>query len=352
MSPPALSGLTALTEQERAACRAARESVALFRRPGRRVVQVSGGDRISWLDGMVSGDVRALAAAGPGASCPALLLTPQGRVVADLQVLLLEDALWLDLSGDAVAAVLERLSRYVIADDVVLEDRGDALARMALEGPRALDLLRAACGDRALAPPAGSFVRGELEGASVVALAESLAGGSGLQLFLPREREEAVAAALAKAGEALGLVEGDAAALECLRVEAGVPRLGRELDESVLPAEARMERAVSTTKGCYTGQEVVARMRTRGRLSHLLVGLRFQGVEGTGGEAPGAAVRLERDGKVVGEVTSAVLSPELGAIGLGYVRTELAEPDTRLRASAEGGAAADAVVAELPFPRA
>jgi folate-binding protein YgfZ len=148
-----------------------------------------------------------------------------------------------------------------------------------------------------------------------------------------------VGAALLDAGRGLGLEQADAAALEVLRVEQGVPRQGRELTQEVLPAEARMEGAVSETKGCYTGQEVVTRMRSRGRVSHLLVGLRFAGA------LPAAGSALLAGERGVGSVTSAVVSPRLGAIGLGFVRQGESGQGNLLRAGS-----AEARVEQLPFP--
>lgn len=145
-------------------------------------------------------------------------------------------------------------------------------------------------------------------------------------------------AALLEAGRSLGVAPGTPAELEVLRVEQGVPRQGRELTKDVLPAEARLERAVSETKGCFTGQEVVTRMRSRGRVSHLLVGFRFAGAL----PAPGS--ELLAGERSVGSVTSAVLSPRLGAIGLGFVRQGEAEPGNLLRTGE-----AEARVAALPF---
>jgi folate-binding protein YgfZ len=126
--------------------------------------------------------------------------------------------------------------------------------------------------------------------------------------------------------------------LETLRVEAGTPRQGRELDEDVLPAEARLDDTIATTKGCYVGQEIVARLRSRGQVNHLLVGLRFEG------SAPAVDTPLVRDGKRTGEVTSTAQSPRAGSIGLGFVRREHSEPGTEVDAAGES-----AVVVGLPF---
>ena len=319
---------------------AVREGAGLFALPGRGVIEVTGSERVRWLDGMVSGDVRALEAAGPGAGCYALLLTPQGRLVADLHVLLDGEALWLELEREVLAVVMERLERFIIADDVSLTEHSDAWLRFALEGPAARRVLESAAGGAELPNLADdAWCAVAVDGVAVRVAAFSFTGGEALQLFVPAGEEPRVLAALTGAE---GVVEGDASLLELLRVEAGTPWQGRELDESVLPAEARVERAVSTTKGCYTGQEVVARMRSRDRQRSQLVGLRLAGAQLP---APGDA--LSADGRRVGELTSVVASPRFGAIALGYLRRELAVPGTRV--AYLGG---EARVAALPFAEA
>jgi folate-binding protein YgfZ len=306
---------------------AVRAGAGLFRLPGRGVLEVAGADRVRWLDGMITADVKSLAT---GAGAPGLLLTRQGRVVADLHVLARADELWLELEADALPTVSAQLSRYIVADDVALVERRSELVRLALEGPRAAALL----GDAAeLAPHAWREAR--IAGAPVVVAAWGFTGLPGLQLFAPAGEAEAVAAALVGAGA----TSASADTFECLRIAAGVPWLGRELDESVLPAEARLEAAISTTKGCYTGQEVVTRMRSRGRVGHLLVGLRFEG------EAlPARGAAIEGEAGAIGQVTSSVRSPEAGPIGLGFVRAEFAAPGAVVRV-----AGAPARIAELPL---
>jgi folate-binding protein YgfZ len=318
---------------------AVRAGAGLFELASRGLVEVRGGDRVRWLNGMVTNDVAAAAERGRGAGCHALLLTREGRVVAEFHVLVRDDALWLETDAAAVAGALARLEKYVIADDVALADRSGGQARFAVEGPAAERVLAELRG-AAPAPPRDGWLDLEVGVAPVVVAAFSLAGGPGFQLIAERGREAEVRGRLLAAGSRHGLVASDEAVLECLRIEAGVPRLGRELDESVLPDEARLDRAVSTTKGCYTGQEVVARMRSRGRVSHLLVGLRCPGQEPP---APRAVVE-DAGGRRVGEVTSSVLSPRFGAIALAYVRRPCDAPGTRLRVS--GGSVE---VAGLPF---
>lgn len=313
----------------------------LFRLPARGVLEVRGADRIRWLDGMLSQDVKALASRGRGAVGHALLLTQQGRIVSDLYVLVDETCVWLEGERDALPGVTAHLEKYIIADDVTLSDASERVARLALEGPDCEEVLRRAAGE-APALAAGAWGECSVAGVAVRAAAYALLGGAARQLFVPAEAADAVARALLAAGAPVGLAEGDAEGFERRRVEAGVPRAGRELDESVLPAEARLlESAVSFRKGCYTGQEVVARLHSRGRRNHLLVGLRFAGL---GAALPAKGTALQQGGRRVGEVTSAVESRRFGAIGLGFVRHEYAEPGTRL--NLEGG---EAQVAALPF---
>lgn len=167
-------------------------------------------------------------------------------------------------------------------------------------------------------------------------------GEAGYQIRMAPEDRAAVEAALdAAAVDDAPIVRGDAETLDVMRIEAGLPALGRELDEEVLPPEARLERAISTTKGCYVGQEIVARLRARGQVNHLLVGLALEvdalPVEGT---------VLTADGRPTGEITSRAESPALGPIALGYVRREHAEPGTTVDFDA-----GRARVVELPFVR-
>jgi folate-binding protein YgfZ len=328
-----------VTPQEQAA--AARRGVGLFVRGDRGLLEVAGADRLRWLDGMVSNDVRALAAGPEGSGCYALLLTRKGRIVADLHVLHRGEVFWLETAGAGVAPLRETLERFIIADRVELRDLTAQRDRLALEGPAAPAVLEAAIGEApGLAPEACAETA--IDGAAVLVAAYGCGGGPALQLFAPAGAGPGVAEALRRAGAAYGLVEGGPEALEILRIEAGVPQLFAELDGDVLPAEARLERAISQTKGCYTGQEIVARLAFRGHVNHLLVGF---ALEGGCPPAPGAAVSVQ--GRVVGEVTSACLSPAAGVIALGYVRASFAEPGTGVTVDAR-----PARVAALPFAAA
>lgn len=311
-----------------------RRGAGLFRLRERALFAVRGGDRVRWLDGMLTNDVTRLAPGRERSGCYALLLTPQGRIVADFHVLARADELWLETESARAGEILARLERHVIADDVTLAAIGSAeVARLGLEGAAAPALLERALGVApALAPECGADFA--WEGQPVCIAAFGWSGAPAFQIFAPREAEQALAASLRRAAVASGLplLAGDDEVLEILRIEAGVPRLYRELDENVLPPETGlMARAVSQRKGCYTGQEIVARLVARAAESHRLVALRFDG------EPPHAGAQILAGERAVGSVTSACRSALAGAIGLGFVRKPFAAEGDELRV--EGRAA-------------
>ncbi len=303
----------------------------------RGVVQVTGSDAARWLDGMVSNDVTVIGPERDRNGCYATLLTVKGRVIADLHVLAREDGFWMETAAFAVSEACERLERFIVADDVTLSDRSDDFLRISVEGPGATPALAGLSGAALEEVARECWTSGTIAGQELVMARFGFSGEDAWQLFASRDGEPALCAALADAG----LPRRGTEALEVLRIEAGVPRLGPELDEEVFPDEARLDAAISRTKGCYTGQEIVARLYSRGAVNHLLVGLRFEG------RPPARDAALFAGEKRSGEVTSACLSPFAGPIALGYVRREHAEPGTELRCEDPDGAL-DATVTPLP----
>ena len=320
--------------------RAVRESAGLFRREDRGVLEVSGGDRARWLQGMLSADIEALAPGPEASGCAALLLNHRAGVIAEMHVALRPEAFWLECHRASLPEVRERLEKFIVADDVELADRSLAFDLLGLEGPRAGAILARAAGSgiEALAPGAvGSVVLGDVD---AVVGRWGITGESGFRLFVSAGDGGRAAEALeAHAGDD-SLVAAGATALETLRIEAGVPAMGSELDEDVLPDEARMGGAVSDSKGCYTGQEIIARLRSRGRVNHLLVGLRLEG----SGEGLERGAEIRDDQRALGEVTSLCQSPDEGWIALGFVRRQASEPGTEVQV-----AECRARVVSLPF---
>ena len=316
-----------------------RHVAGCFELRDRALIEVSGADRVRWADGMLSNDLKGLEPGAERSGCEALLLTPQGRIVSDLHVLVRDDALWLELPAEARDEALARLEKFIIADDVSLVDSSAAWRRFALEGPDSAAWLSRAASASFPAPAPDCGVEVELGGATVVAGAWGCSGEPAFQLIAPADGADAVFEALARAAGEGALVAGEPEVLEVLRIEAGRPRFGAELGPDVLPAEVGLVgRAVSVTKGCYTGQEVVARMASRDAAAHRLVGFRFE----ADGASPGDPVSVE--GKTVGELTSACRSATAGEIGLGFVRRAHAEPGLAVRVGER-----PARVAALPF---
>ncbi len=309
-----------------------------FRLPGRGVLAVRGSDRVRFLNGQLTQDVAALEAQGPGAGGYSFLLTPQGRIVADLHIVMGADELWLECERARLEAVVARLDRYLVADDVELVDESAHWVRFGVEGPNAHELVPEA--GMLLADHCVSVV---VAGTELKVVAAGWTAFPAAQLWVPPDASSRVERALLEKGLRHGLVPASPETLEMLRVEAGVPGSG-ELDEEVLPAETGvLERAVSFEKGCYTGQEVVARMESRGRMAHRLVGL--VGAKGGGPFEVGA--ELFAGGRKVGAVTSAVQSSRLGAIALAFVRIAHSQPGTDL--SLDGAMDRPTTVHALPF---
>ena len=290
---------------------------------GRGKLRASGVDRVRFLDGMLTNDVADL---GPGRCCYAALLNRKGRILADLNAIALEGEILLDTAPGTGPSVAETLEKFIIADDVTLEDLTDRWAHFAIEGPDAAS----AAGGAAAGLPGGRVAQEQREGETLLWLGGGELTAGGVQLMGPRFAVEAAVAAL-------GLPELAPEAAEILRVEAFLPRYGVDMSERNLLPETRLEHAVDYAKGCYIGQEIVARIRSRGRVNRLLVKLRTADLVHP--EAP-----IHADGKAVGEVTSAVLSPCSGPLALGYVRREHARPGSRLEV--EG---ADAEVLHPPL---
>jgi folate-binding protein YgfZ len=311
--------------------RALRDGAALLDRGFRTVVRATGADRAAFLHGMLTNEVAGLA---PGSGAPALLLTIQGRVTADVRLLVLEEALLLDVDVRARADLVEALEKLIIADDVELGVPDGSIALLGLEGPRGAELLGREAAT--LAPYAHATL--VVGGVSVRVQRASEVDGPGFVLHASADRAPAVWDALA----AQGARPAGMAALEGRRVEVGVPRIGLDMDGSTLALEVPVEAAISTAKGCYLGQEVVARGTARGHVNRRLVALRLSGPE------PARGATLRAGDKDVGRLTTVAHTYGAGGLGaLGFVRREHWEPGTDLVVGPDGGTRA--TVAAVPL---
>ncbi|HMA19009.1 MAG TPA: hypothetical protein VKS03_11270 [Thermoanaerobaculia bacterium] len=284
---------TASVETALPGYREARERLAHRIRPA-GILDVVGPDRESFLQGQLTQDVRGMK---PGEVRGAAGLSPKGKLLFIARVVGLEDRIRLLVSDVSREPVYEHLSKYAVFSKVTIEDRSSDIVRVGLYGPEAA---RFPLPEPAVRLPG----EGELSGEILVA-SDRLAG---LQDVL----------------RAAGFPEVSLETAEVLRVEAGRPRFGSDMDAANLPDEVGMDEAISTTKGCYVGQEVVARLRTYGRVNRRLVRFRFP----EGPITAGSALRRPDEGVPstveAGRVTSSVVSPRWGAIGLGYVFRDVA----------------------------
>lgn len=297
--------------------KALRETAALIDVSGRGKIKATGEDRVRFLHAMLTNHVEELQ---PGQGCYAFLLNPQGRILADLDLFCFPDHFLLDTEPETREKLYTVLDNYIIADDVTLEDATPDFATLAVEGPEAASTLAAAG-----APvPEGDHETAAWDGSVIAAV--SLTGQPGFRIFTPAGRKDALAQRIAEAGAIKAAWED----VRVVRVENGRPRYGEDLTEEYIPHETQVFRAVHFNKGCYPGQEIVERVRSRGHVNRLLVRL-----QAAGDRPPEAGTKLSAGDKEVGVITSAVYSPALGAIAaLGYVRAARAKKGERLSAGA------------------
>jgi len=318
---------------------AARQRAGIVDRADRARIVVSGADRASFLQGLLTNDVVALKA---GQGCYAAYLTAQGRMIADLHAYELGDVMLLTLHRDVKDAVMAKLDQVIFSEDVQLGDVTKTFAQTAVVGPHAASVV-ANVFEVPQETLRGMGEHGNLRaawtGGPAIVTRVSDTGEPGFDLFVEAAHGDALKPALAAAGA----IEVDAATADAIRIESGVPLFHRDMDEETIPLEAGIEsRAISFTKGCYVGQEVVIRVlhRGHGRVARKLVGLR---IEGDRVPPAGAAIRAgDRD---IGEVTSSTWSPALQRpIAISYVHRDFTEPGAKV--TVEGTAAE---VTALPF---
>jgi tRNA-modifying protein YgfZ len=312
-----------------------REECGVLDRSDRGKLLVTGSEAAEYLQGQLTNDIEVLE---PGEGCYAALLDRKGHMQADMRVLNLSAvplpgvpgaknsaAVWVDTEPGALAAARRHLDMYKIGRDVTLEDIGEQLAVLSLIGPRSVEL----AGSPALPEHSSELV--SIEGVNCLAVGTTL----GLDLIAVAEDRERLIAALAAAGAPAV----DPAAGEIVRIESGTPRFGSEMDTATMPAEAGIvAAAVNFEKGCYIGQETVARLHYKGKPNRHLHGLRLSGPA-----EPGTALSLGE--KEVGRLGSSCVSPAHGPIGLAIVRRE-AEPGAELLVGEDG---VTARVVDLPF---
>ena len=301
-----------------------------------------GADRQRFLHGQVTNDVNKLEV---GQGCYAAIISGKGRMQADLNIFRLQDEILLDFEPGLTATIIGRLEKYIISDDVQVVDVDPHYGLLSVQGPKAAEVVSRLEFGVALPEKAQDFAKiADATLGDVYVVNHPRLGSAGFDLFVPVAALGVVADKLILAAKQAGGGACGWTAFDAARIEAGVPRFGVDMDETNLPPEAGLEgKAVSYNKGCYIGQEVIARIRTYGQVAKALRGLKLSG------GLPVRGDKLLKDGKEIGYITSALQSPKLNEpVALAYVRKECNQIGSVLAVRSAAGEITATVVA-LPF---
>jgi len=284
-----------------------RSSSALFDLSHRQLLRVVGKDRVSFLQGMLTNDVQNI---GVGEQTYAALLTTKGSMISDVRVLKREFDVLLELEAGVAARAKAALEKYIVSEEVELFDVSSDFGLLALAGPQA---------------------EAQSLGRDILVLDDDVLGPTARRLLIPKDSLDAVVQRLLSPPGGPAARPAGMQTYEVVRVQSRIPRYGIDMDEQTIPLEANLHRAISYTKGCYIGQEVIARATYRGHVNRLLCGLILEDY------LPPPKASLFHQGKTVGLITSAVRSFEQSKVfALGYVHRDSCEPGTQLKVENNG----------------
>ena len=285
-----------------------------------RHIRLTGSDRVRWLNGMVTNNIRDLAV---GHGVYAFLLTPQGKIQADLYAFNRGESLVVETDRTQVETVLQIFDRYIIMDDVEVENLTGKVAVIGVAGAKAFEVLRAKIPALLQRTREGQgtleFSVATVDGIEATVVRGDNPAVSNYEIWVSPEQGDTIWNALVTAGAE----EVHDEALEALRIAAGIPKFGVDIRQKDLPQETGQDRALNFTKGCYVGQEIVERIRSRGAVHRMLTGFEVSG------DRPSAGLRIQEEGKDVAEITSLARAPaENGerVLALGYGRREVMVP--------------------------
>jgi folate-binding protein YgfZ len=299
-------------------------------------LRVSGSEATMFLNGLITNDMKTL---GENRWMPAAFPTVQGRLIGAVRIVRLKDAFLIDTDAESHEAVLKTVLRFTLAGDFHVKNLMTQTALLSVQGKGAVQVVEKVFDTPVLDLPHDGVLEIEWQNTPVTIIRATHTAEDGFDILIDSAHGAQVRQAL---------LDADAQAVsadvfEILRIEAGIARFGRDMDETNVVTETNLDDAVSYTKGCYVGQEIIVRIKHRGHVAKKLTGLRFQ-TEGR--VEPGTVIKSE--GKEIGKMTSTAFSPKLEAtIGLGYVRYEYLKPGTIVVIDPE----INATIAELPFIR-
>ena len=300
-------------------------------------LRVSGSEAAMFLNGLITNDIKTL---GENRWMPAAFPTVQGRLIGAVRVVREKNAFLIDTDAESHEAVLKTVSRFTLAGDFHVKDLTAETALLSVQGKRAGEIFEKVFETGVSDLPRDGALETNWQNTPVTVIRATHTAEDGFDVVI----DSAHGAQLRQA-----LIAADAQSVspdvfEILRIEAGIARFGRDMDETNVVTETNLDDAVSYTKGCYVGQEIIVRIKHRGHVAKKLTGLRFQ----TDGRVEPGTVIKSGDGKEIGKVTSTAFSPKLETtIALGYVRYEYLTPGTSVVIDPE----IEATIVELPFIR-
>ena len=322
-----------------------RNAVGIIDLSSRGKIRVTGEDRVKWLQSIISNDILPLT---PGQGIYSTFLTHKGKIIAYFRVYQLGDALMLEDVGETGDTTFATLRKFLLfGTKAKMENCGETWGLLLISGPKALELIRSTFGTDLSSLKPLAFEKLEIDGSPALLIRSEETGETDIEILVPSGELRSAWERLWTTGDSMGLQPFGTQALETLRVEAGLPKMGPDLNENIVPPEANLEgKSFSLSKGCYPGQEVVARMDTYGSVRRRLVGLTL-----SESAVPLSGAKVYSGDREVGWVSSAVLSPSLGkAIAFAFPLRDFSKPGTDLEVDTEGRRVT-ATVQELPFVR-
>lgn len=324
---------------------AVRQAVGLSDLSHRGKIRVTGDDRVKWLQGLISNDILPLQ---PGQGRYSSFLTHKGKMLGYFRVYVLADSLWVEDVGEVGEATIQALKKFLLYGiKAKMENCAESWGLLLISGPKACATVSAAFGVEMSDLKPVSAVTAQIGGQTAFVLSTEETGETDIEVLLPAEALSTAWERLMEAGAAHGIKAVGSLAREALRIEAGLPKAGPDLNEEIVPPEANLEgKAFSLSKGCYPGQEVVARMDTYGNVRRHLVGLVMKE-----SVIPPRGAKLFSGDRELGWVSSATQSPQMKApIALAFPLRDFSAPGTTLTVEIDG-ARHDATVQALPFYR-
>jgi folate-binding protein YgfZ len=303
-------------------------------------ILVSGSEAVMFLNGLITNDIKSLAV---NSWMPAAFANVQGRLLAAVRIIHREDGFLIDTEAPTRAAVMKLIERFTMAGDFKVADMTDETAEVSIQGKTSRAVLEKVFGGQGAGLERQKSLTVDFQGAAVTLIRATHTAEDGFDVFVPRGDFSRIHEALTNAG-ARSVSED---AFETIRIEAGVPRYGIDMDETNVVTETNLDDAVSFTKGCYVGQEIIVRIKHRGHVAKKLTGI----VLNHASPAPRNGPISSADGREIGRVTSSTFSPQLNlAIVLGYVKYDYVAPGTAVKVISADGES-DGEIAQLPFVR-